>query len=86
MAALCKFSLSAEWNWSTEQYNIEGSVTFMFGATMYTLLINQQVIMPTEYVDIAAQVEHVFIDVAAAMGKLSNAQMSIAADEVQPYL
>lgn len=86
MANLSKFSLSAEWNWATEKFDVTGSVTFMFGATMYTMLLNQQVIMPNEYSNVCDQIEHVFIDVSERLGRLSNAQLTLEASEVQPYL
>lgn len=86
MANLNDAELKIEWDWQSETYKVTGKVRFLFGATRYTLKIDQQVIMPTQYANVADQVEHVFIDVAARLGKLNNAQMTLEADEEVPYL
>lgn len=86
MAALNKVELTAEWDWSSETYQVTGHVEFMFGATRYRLALSQNVLMPTQYANVADQVEHVFIDIAGALGKLNNAQLSLEADKVDTYL
>lgn len=86
MASLNKVELTAEWDWSSETYQVTGHVEFMFGATRYRLALSQNVLMPTAYANVSDQVEHVFIDIASALGKLNNAQLTLEADEVQPYL
>lgn len=86
MANLNNVQLTAQWDWNSETYRVTGTVEFMFGATLYRLKLDQQVLMPTAYANVADQVEHVFIDIAGALGKLNNAQLTLEADEVQQYI
>lgn len=87
MADVTSMHLEAEWDWQTEDFAVTGHVTFMFGATRYRLAIEQHVQEATAlYNSVADQVEHIFIDVAAALGKLNNADMTLVAVEEKPYL
>ena len=86
MANLSRVEFEAEWDWASETYVVQAQIRFMFGATMYNLTVNQRVTMPTEYANVADQVEHVFIDIAGQLGKLNNAQMTLEADEMKHYL
>ena len=86
MANLNGADLKIEWNWGAEAYDVTGHIEFMFGATRYRLKINQQTKIPVEYANVADQVEHLFIDIAAQLGKLNNAQLTLEADTVETYL
>ena len=82
MANLDTADLSINWDWSNEQYHVTGHVTFLFGGARYRLSISQFVTVPTEYAHVADQVEHVFIDIAAQLGRLNDAQLTLEADRV----
>ena len=82
MANLNGAELKIEWDWAREQYAVTGHVEFMFGANRYRLDLSQHVKVPTEYANVADQIEHIFIDIAAQLGKLNNAQLSIEAVQV----
>ena len=86
MANLARVELDATYDWSTEDFHVIGKVHFLFGATAYVLGIDQHVSIPTEYANVADQVEHVFFDIAGRLGRLNNAQLTLEADEVKTYL
>lgn len=86
MASVSSAKLEATWNWQTECYDVTGNIEFMFGATRYKLEISEDVHVPTEYSHVADQVEHIFLDIAQRLARLNNAQMTLEAVEVQPYL
>lgn len=86
MANLDSANLAVNWDWQVEQYKVTGDVTFVFGGTRYKLRIDQHVIVPNEYANVADQVEHIFIDIAGQLGKLNNAQLTLEADKVETYL
>ena len=86
MANLDSAGLEINWDWSNEQFHVVGHVVFVFGGTRYRLGINQFVTVPTEYANVADQVEHIFIDIAGQLGKLNNAQLTLEADKVETYL
>lgn len=85
MANITACSLNAEWDWGHEKFHVTGTVTFMFGADMYKLTIDELVMVPSEYTDVAAQLEHIFMDLSAGLGKLGNARLSVEAEQVRPH-